>query len=75
MSTWQIFACWWLGIGLSGAAIFTIYRAWECRANRMPWDWSAYLGRVVLLLLFWPLAGLAFLAVVPSWLRNRRNRR
>ncbi len=75
MSGVQVFACWWLGIGASAALLFTLYRIWECRANRMPWAWVAYGGRVVLLLIFWPLAGLAFLAVLPGWLRQRRDRR
>ncbi len=74
MSRWELIAWSWLAAGGVAAVAFTAYRCWECRSNRMPWEWVSYLGRVLLLLVFWPLALLAFLALLPSWLRQRRDR-
>ncbi len=75
MSTWEIIGWSYLAAGGLAAVLFTLYRSWECRANRMPWAWPSYLGLVLVLLIFWPLAGLAFLVLLPSWLRQRRDRR
>ena len=75
MSGWEALGWTWLAGGALAVVVFTAYRAWECRSGGLRWEWPAYAGRVLLLLLFWPLAALAVLALIPGWVRQRRDRR